>query len=203
MAQVIRGVNNESVQDGLYCYNQRDVDEYWRRGESRRNRYSDDFRNRVEETFSKVRSSRIYRATLASVRRLKNVGRPDSISQLSDIGMMQNASPIMQRLIMSSPRLLKLYRAKQVEGYHGSWRDFNANAIGDTNCNYRQVFDGIAITEGERTYATSYALSDKDREEFTSMDLADVRISMANVHRMLDMGDDDPTSVWNAALSKA
>lgn len=203
MATIISGVNNQSIQDGLYCYSQRDVEDYWRRGESRRSRYSDEFRTRVEKVYTTVRNSRAYRATLASVRRLKNAGRPDSVIQLTDIGMMQNASPIMQRLIMSNPRLRKLYRSKQIEGYRGTWRDNNANAIGDTDRTYRQVYDGIAVKDGERVYATSYALTDADRDEFSSMDLADVRISMHNVAMMLDKGDDDPTSVWNAALSKA
>lgn len=203
MARLVTGVNNTSIQDGLYCYDTHAVDDYWRRSEGRRSSYSDKFRERVESTYNTVRNSRLFRATLASVRRLKNAGRPDAVRQLLDVGSFQHAAPTMQRLLMASPYLRRLKRARQLEGWQGSWVDTNVNAIGDTDHSYRQIYDGIAVKDGERLVATNYAMSVEDRRQFSQHELSEVRLSMYNMCQIIEAGDDDPTSVWNAALSKA
>lgn len=203
MARLGTGVNNTSIQDGLYSYDAYAVEDYWRRSEGRRSKYSDTFRERVQSTYNTMRNSRLFRATLASVRRLKNAGRPDAVRQLLDVGSFQHAAPTMQRLLMSNPLLRRMRRARQIEGWQGSWVDTNVNAIGDTDHGYRQIYDGIAVKEGDRVTATSYAMTQNDRRQFSQHELSEVRLSMYNMCKIIEEGDDDPSSVWNAALSKA
>lgn len=203
MARVVTGVNNSSIQDSLYSYDRYAVDDYWRRSEGRRSRYTEKFRECVESTYNTVRNSRLFRATLASVRRLKNAGRPDAVRQLINVGDIQNVAPTMQRLIMANPLLRRMVRNRQLEGYEGRWRDVNVNAIGDTDHTYRQIYDGLVVKEGERVFATSYAMTETDRRQFSQHELADVRITVHNIFKIIEQGDDDPLSVWNAALSKA
>ena len=203
MARLVSGVNNSSIQDGLYSYDAHAVDDYWRRSEGRRSNYSDKFRARVESTYNTVRNSRLFRATLASVRKLKNAGRPDAVRQLLDVGSFQHAAPTMQRLRMASPLLRRMKRARQIEGWQGSWVDNNVNAIGDTDHSYRQIYDGVAVKEGDRVVSTTYAMSLQDSRQFSKHERSEVRLSMYNMCKIIEEGDDDPTSVWNAALSKA
>lgn len=202
MAKIMSGANNTSIQDRLYSYDQRAVEDYWRRSEGRRSQYSEMFRNKVRSTYESVRGTRLFSLTLASVRKIRNMGKPDGVSILSDVGSMQHARPTMQRLIMADPRMLRLYRRRQIEGWSGSWADVNSNAIGDTDQTYRQLYDGIAVKSDDRLVVTNYVMSQKAKDEFTDIERSEARITAAYVMSIIERGDEDPTSVWNAGLSR-
>lgn len=201
MANVIRGQNNGSITDLLYCRDDRAISRYAEQSRERLSRYSDKFVSKVMELRESVRDNYITRRAIGSYRKLRNAGRPNAVSQLYDVGALQHAMPIMQRIIMSAPQIRARYNRRQLEGYSGDWAPDNRNAIRDTDVTYRQIHQGITtFDQGPR--ASTYVMYEVDGDEFDWIDRADARITLSEVARIIDKGDDDPTSKYNAGLSK-
>lgn len=199
MATRISGYDNRSVRDLMYYRPDREIENYHQSRASSR-RVSDAFRERTNVLISKVRESNAYRATLASVRRLKNRGRVDVISQLTDIGAMQNATPVMQRIIMANPRVRNRYRKRMVEGYHGEYVEPNKFEYKHSDYTYRQIMHGVADLNEAEVTATTYHLDIDEQDIMTEFDRSEARITWAAIERALERGEDDPTSIFNARL---
>ncbi len=198
MARVLTGQNNRSITDLLYCRDDTALSRYSEQSRERISRYSDNFRERSRELTESIRDNYVTRRALGAYRKLRNAGRPNAIEQLFDIGALQHARPIMQRVIMSSKAIRNLYNRKLLEGYGGDYRYDNKHAIGDTDVTYRQINQGVT-SDG---WATTYVMSEQIANEFDWIDRADARISIGEAERMIAEGNDDPTSQFNAGLSK-
>ena len=199
MANRICGHDNRSLRDLMYCRPEREIERYHRMRETS-TRHSEAFRTRTVELINRVRESSVYRSTLASERRLKNRGRLDVIKQLVDIAAMQQASPVMQRIIMANPRVRQRYRKKMLEGYHGEYQEPNKYEYMHSDYTYRQVMNGIATIDEPEVCATTYHLDIAEEDVMSEFDRSEARITWAAINRALDKGEDDPTSIYNARL---
>lgn len=199
MATRISGHDNRSLRDLMYFRPEREIDTYHRTRQDNP-RASESFRNRTRELVSRVKESSVYRSTLASVRRLKNRGRLDVITQLIDEAAMQQATPIMQRIIMANPRVRTRYRKRMLEGYHGEYQEPNKWEYKHSDYTYRQIMNGIAEIDEPEITATTYHLQIDDVDVMSSFDRSEARMTWAAINRVLDKGGDDPTSIYNARL---
>lgn len=200
MANVIRGQNNGSITDLLYCRDDRAVSRYAEQSRERLSRYSEKFVAQVTELRERVRDNYVTRRAIGAYRKLRNAGRPNAVSQLIDVGAMQHAMPIMRRIIMASPITRGMYNRRQLEGYADEWEPDNRNAIRDTDITYRQIYNGVTTFDNGNK-ASTYVMCEAD-DEFDWIDRADARITIDEVARIIEKGDDDPTSRFNAGLSK-
>lgn len=199
MATRISGQDNRSLRDLMYFRPEREIEQYHRTRVAS-SRHSESFTARTVELFSRVKETSVYRSTLASVRRLKNRGRLDVIRQLTDVAAQQQASAIMQRIIMANPRVRQRYRKKMLEGYHGEYQEPNKYEYMHSDYTYRQVMNGIATIDEPEVVATTYHLDVADEDIMSEFDRSEARITWAAINRELDKGEDDPTSIYNARL---
>lgn len=160
-------------------------------------RYSERFMSRTRELFQRVQDTKAYRRTLGAFRRLQNLGRVDAVCQLTEIGEMQNATPMMQRIVMANPTIKSMYRRKAIEGWIDTYEDPNENAIEHTDQTYRQIMSGVVNEHG---LAYTYHMTKEERHEFDENDKSDARITWAAFKAQLNRKGDDPTSTWNAIL---
>lgn len=202
MAHALTGFDAMSLSDALYHRPERVLKDYLEDnfGDRGAARFSESFMSRAREVYTRVQDSRIYRSTLASVRRLRNTGRPDCISQLHDIDEMQQATPTMQRWVLANPTVRERFRRDLIEGYADTYEDVNKAAVRHTHADYRIVMDGVTVFEPNQTGSYCYHLSAEDRNALTAQDKGDVRITWANIDAQIWAGIDDPTSQYNAAL---
>lgn len=205
MANVMSGYDEEGIRDVLYDRPDRLMESYLddRLNDDRiGGRYSERFLERARTIRKRLSDSRAYRATLAATRRLKNRGRLDRIEQLLDIGGLQHAPRSMQRFIMANRVVRNAWRKRQAEGYRDDYDDghTNRNAVGHTHDVYRQVMNGIVRKEDDGYWASSYYMTQDEREELTTADIADIRITWAEVEKAMWEMADDPTSQYNASL---
>ena len=202
MATIISGYDDYGIRDAIYHTPAKAMETYLEdvfsdRGASR---FSERFLSRAKDLYQKVTDSRLYRSTLASARRLRNLGSPDTIRQLTTMDELQCASPTMQRVIMANPNIRSRFRTNMLEGYLDTYDDPHPNAYKHTDRTYRQVMDGVVTTEKDQSYAYSYHLDKEARDEFSSADKADIRITWKAAERALWEQIEDPTSQYNAAL---
>lgn len=199
MATRISGHDNRSLRDLMYFRPQREIETY-HRSRVDNSRASEAFRSRTRELVTRVQESAIYRSTLASVRRLKHRGRLDVITQLIDEAAMQQATPIMQRIIMANPRVRSRYRKRMLEGYHGEYQEPNKWEYKHSDYTYRQIMNGVADLNEPEVTATTYHLDVAEEDIMSEFDRSEARITWAAINRVLDKGGDDPTSIYNARL---
>lgn len=69
---------------------------------------------------------------------------------------LQNATPTMQRWVMSHPGVKELYLQNNIEGYGDNYQNVFGKGIKHDDYNYRKVMDGVIEDEGDawvyRTY---------------------------------------------------
>ena len=202
MATVISGYDDYGIRDAIYHTPVKAMERYLDdvfsdRGASR---FSERFLTRAKELYQRVTDSRLYRETLGSARRLRNLGSPDCVRQLLTLDELQCASPTNQRLIMANPNIRSRFRNDMLEGYLDTYEETQPNAFKHTHRTYRQVMDGVVHTENDKCYAYTYHLDRETRDEFSSQDKADARITWAAAESALWAKLEDPTSQYNAAI---
>lgn len=205
MAEILSGYDEDGLRDFLYARPDRLMDRYLdeKLNDDRvGHRFSEQFRERAVKVRNRLKESRIYRSTLAATRRLKNRGRIDAVQQLLDIGAVQHAPRKMQRYVMANKSIRKLWQRRQAAGYEDGYNqeNHNRNALGDTHDVYRIVTSGIAYKDDDGYLASTYYLSEEERNELSGIDQLDVLVTWATVDQAVwDMAD-DPVSQYNACL---
>lgn len=203
MATVISGYDEYGIRDALYHTPERAMNRYLDdvfsdRGASR---FSERFLSRAKDLYQQVTDSKLFRATLGSARRLRNMGKPDCVRQLLTLDELQCASPTMQRIVMSNTQVRSRFRNDMLEGYVDTYEDPNRNAIRHTDRTYRQIMDGVIHQEASGKMASyTYHLDKETRDEFSSQDKADARITWRAVETAIYDAIEDPTSQYGAAL---
>lgn len=165
-------------------------------------RYSSAFKERVQRSIKRVRSSRAYRATQAAYRKIKYRGRKDVIKLLMTPDELQQAAPIMQEYIMSSPVLRRRWQAKRLAGYEDGYnqKPVQKNAIKHSHSLFRQVMNNTVHTDEDGSkVAHSYAM-EREENHLSLADRADLRVTIRRAEEAIWDGDVDITSQYNAKL---
>ena len=197
MARVISCHDTYSLREAIYHgvgeRGERYIKEQF---ENKIGRFGEEFKRRARAVCEKVTNSKLYSKSLASMRKLKTRGMLDTIRQLTNISELQNATPIMQRIVMANPVVKERRRKRLCEGYALTYVDPNPNAFQSTDRTYRQIMNGVSVN-GK---ATTFHLTQEDKDEFTGQDRADSRITWAAVENEMRAMQEDPVSQLNASL---
>lgn len=78
------------------------------------------------------------------------------ISPLTTIEQLQQASPVMQRWIMSHPEVRQLYLKQNIDGYSDSYHNVFGKKVGEEDYNYRRVMDGVLQDNGKESFTKFY-----------------------------------------------
>lgn len=171
------------------------------------NEQGQNFFQNTRSLFERISESRSMRTVKAAQRAVGGLWQTNDIRHLTSIGDFQWAPEKMRRWIMAEPTVRKLFHQQRVEGYQGVYRDPFPDDVGEDHYDYRRATNGFVFVnedvnddEPEWTAVTYYDdLMENDRELETS-EQADIVHSWANVRELIQQGDDDPTSRFNAAL---
>ena len=203
MATIISGYDEYGIRDVLYHTPERALNSYLDGvfGDRGAGKFSDRFLSRAKDLYQKVTDSKLFRATLGSARRLRNLGKPDCVSQLLTLDELQCATNTMQRVIMANPMVRSRVRNDMLEWYIDTYEDPNRNAIRHTDRTYRQIMDGVVHKDVDgRMVSYSYHLDKEARDEFSNQDKGDIRITWKALETALYDAIEDPTSQYNAAI---
>lgn len=114
---------------------------------------------------------------------------------------MQTANPYMQRWIMAQPDLRQRYLNQEVEGYGESYVNHHGDAVGEAHYDYRRVMDGVVTHDATSFgYKHYHDLLGEGERELTVFEKVDILRTWNTVSKLLDEGEDDPTSVTGAML---
>lgn len=103
------------------------------------------FAQNVLNTYQSFHSDEALRYARAGLARVKSYFQSDKIRELESIYDIQQASPIMQRYLMSQPDLRHMYNQGRCYGYEGTYVDPNPGKIGGDDYNYRRVMNGMLV----------------------------------------------------------
>lgn len=125
----------------------------------------------------------------------------NEIAYLNDLARIQTAGPVMQRWIMAQPDLRQRYLSQEVEGYEGSYVNYQGDTIGAVQYDWRRVMDEIVVVNDEGFKFVHYYdnIPEGDRE-LTLFEKVDILRTWALVENMVEEGDDDPTSICGNKL---
>ncbi|ARV76724.1 hypothetical protein PHABIO_93 [Pseudomonas phage Phabio] len=120
----------------------------------------------------------------------------NNIHQCRTIEELQTANPVQQRYIMAEPRLRDMFLNNSVEGYGDSYTNFQGDAIGIKQFDYRQVTDGIMLEQPDETFVvnTFYETIPDGDLELTLHQKVDILRNWNMVNVALDAAEMDPTS---------
>lgn len=134
----------------------------------------------------------------------------DIFREMSTLSELQNAKNLMQRGIMSNPRLRTLSRENRIEGYRGQYTDPYADTRPEDHPDYLRLIDGVWMhNESEDEYTYQYTLhddrynQDDDNDPFNNLTVVErdwVLSATESALAYYKANKDDPTSKWNASL---
>ena len=84
----------------------------------------------------------------------------DYIQPLYTFEQIQNASPVMQRWIMSHPDVKELYLKQNIDGYSDTYQNVFGDGVGDKDYNWRRVMSGVQQDDGVTSWRTFYENDD-------------------------------------------
>ncbi len=164
---------------------------------------SDRFGSGVSKTMARmaavrdrVKNSKTYRRSLASVRKVRNLNREDSILQLTTIDKMQHAPRYMQEYIMTDKVIAGRYNRGGMHAWEDGFSSRNkvANATA-SNPWYRELNDGLIRSNTDGFYTTQYL--DRDKLEDLKMDdKVDILLSTKILSERVLVGGEDWSSQY-------
>lgn len=84
------------------------------------------------------------------------IATDDYMRVLSTFEELQQASPVMQRWIMSHPEVRQLYLDQNLDGYSNSYVNVFGNGVKENDYNWRRVMTGVLQDDGETSWRTFY-----------------------------------------------
>lgn len=78
------------------------------------------------------------------------------ISPLTTVEQLQQATPVMQRWVMSHPEVRQLYLQQNIDGYSDSYHNVFGKGVGEDDYNYRRVMHGVLQDDGVHMYTKHY-----------------------------------------------
>jgi len=160
------------------------------------------FMSGVTDLYNRVSGDGAIRIAKAAARSVQSIWNSDIIVELTTIGRLQHARPVMQRWIMAEPTVRNLYHQQRVDGYSGSYVDVNPGLVGEDHYDYRRATDGL-VTEREDGIWQAECYFDELLPDDTDLILdeqIEIQSTWAALVDSLRAGKEDPTSVWNADL---
>lgn len=157
---------------------------------------------KAKDIYQLVNYSTAVRKARAAIRQVENKTRVNEVTELSTIGQLQHASPIMQRFIMADPIARAMYHDDSCSGYVDSYVDMHRDKIGIDHYDYRRVMNGIWHEDqdsGNIQMHTFYEDTEGDVELDTLAQM-DILRTWDFVRARLKAGKEDPTSSYNEML---
>lgn len=157
---------------------------------------------KAKDIYQLVNYSTAVRKARAAIRQVENKTRVNEVTELSTIGQLQHASPIMQRFIMADPIARAMYQEDSCSGYADSYVDMHRDKIGVDHYDYRRVMNGIWHEDqdsGNIQMHTFYEDTEGDVELDTLAQMDIIR-TWDFVRARLKAGKEDPTSPYNEML---
>jgi hypothetical protein len=160
------------------------------------------FFSNVGEMFDRFNNSDVARIAKAAVRATKTLFMPNQICSIFDLGVMQQAPPVMQRWIMANPVVREAYHNQKCDGFSESYTDMSPKDIGENHYDYRRVMDGVIQEDNNGDSFVHFYMDDLvigDRQ-LTHDDKTDVLSTWSIIEMFMKACKEDPTSVWNTSL---
>lgn len=112
-----------------------------------------------------------------------------------NLQQVQSANPVLQRYLMAEPQLRQLYLDQSCEGFAGSYINFQGDAIGVNQYDYRRVTDGMLMVKEDHVQWNDFyeQIPDNDKE-LELYEKADMIRNWNLVNIALDAGEMDPSS---------
>lgn len=126
----------------------------------------------------------------------ENMWNTNGIQQCKTIEELQAANPVQQRYIMAQPRLRDMFLNNSVEGYGDSYTNYQGDAIGVKQYDYRRVTDSMMLEMPDETFEVNVfheEIAEGDIE-LTLHQKVDVLRNWNLVNVSLDANEMDPTS---------
>lgn len=164
---------------------------------------------RAVDTFNYFSSDDALRHARAALSKVGSYFQSDVIKELTTLSDFQNATPLMQRFIMSEPTIRRMYHKGMCEGYReAGYVDPFPKRIGEDDYNWRRVHDGriemLPVSEEDpegswcvTTYFEELHEGDKD---LTLLEQDAIISSWNNLKYHLANGLDDPVSSTGGML---
>ena len=159
------------------------------------------FMKTAGDVYQAVTYSDAMRKARAVIRDVASTGTLDVISELNDIGRMQQARPLMQRMIMADPVIRELYHDDKINGYSGSYVDNASGVSGAEHYDYRRATDGMWLENEDGVMQARVFYEDTgDDEPFDALQQMDIMRTWDHVRAAIKRGKEDPTSPENDML---
>ena len=165
--------------------------------------------NQAQQTFAE-NARRAYRmiSESESANLIRNLGTKlsniwsNGIEPLESLEDCQTASEIMQRWIMAQPHLRQLYLDNRVEGYSDQYENLQGNRVGEEQYDYRRVMTGVQVTpdEGDAYYKLYHDTMPEGESVLSVTEQINVLSTWSLIDRLIDEGDEDPTSPYGASI---
>lgn len=201
-----------AVMYGVPSYNTMQyVDHLIENTQTRLSEHAINFREQFRETFDVVDIEKITRLASAAANMVGSIWTSDNIRTLTTIAQFQTAKFKMQRWVMANPTVRELYHDGQLDGYSKTYKDFEPGLVGNDHYDYRRVTEFNyfpqpgEFNEDGTPYVAAVSwdedIYDPDNDVLTEAEKMDVYNSWNNINDLLDFGDSDPTSIYNASLN--
>lgn len=167
---------------------------------------SSSFQRNLQSMYESFAGDDTIRRIKALTRTVHHMWDRDNVSYLESMGELQQAKPTMQRFIMASPYVRKLYNAQKIEGYSGSYVDVYAGDVGRDHCDYRRVMSGVVeefeTEDGETSWKAMTWFDDPVEGDLnlTLSEKVDIIETWDVVKAHILRKREDPTSPYNASL---
>lgn len=154
------------------------------------------------EVYQAINYSDAMRKARAVIRTVSNAGTLDVIKELTDVGQLQNARPVMQQYIMADPVVRNLYHNQGCDGYSGSYVDNAPGMSGADHYDYRRVMHGMWHEDESdgRVKSTLFYEDKGDDEDLDAIHQMDILRTWDYVRSAIKRGKEDPTSPENDML---
>lgn len=159
----------------------------------------------INSTASSMRSmntNTVTRTMRSLSRQLDNIWKPDIIRELNDIGELQNAPNPMIRYLMAEPTVRRRYHQNRIAGYDDRYVDLQPGVVGEQHYDYRRVNQGL-YQDGPNDEYRPVQYYDELHEDDRELNVEEQMFILSAHERLraaLDAGQEDPTSIYNAAL---
>ena len=160
------------------------------------------FMSRATAAFEHYNGSDALRFARNAIRAVEGAFETPRIRELSTLGELTSANPLMQRWIMANPTVRGLYHSQRVDGYSDSYTDMQPGHVGEDHYDYRRVMDGFMSTdESGHAKFTQYVenLVDGDRDLIFEESL-DIQHGWSALEYFIALGKEDPTSSTGGSL---
>ncbi len=119
----------------------------------------------------------------------------NEILNLQTLQELQTAAPVMQRWIMAQPDLRSKYLHQEVQGYGESYVNYQGDAVGRRQYDFRRVTDGVVFENDEGYHFTDYRENlAEDDVELSLHQKVDILKTWKQIEHYLHEADEDPTS---------